>query len=57
MDKNNKQQKNTVVPRGRADRGTHDKEKNSERNRWKQNLKNYMTNGDDDENDDFEEFE
>lgn len=52
---NNK--KNNVPNRARTDRGTYDKEKNSERNRWKQNLKNYMTTGTDDEDLDHEEFE
>lgn len=53
MDKN---KKTSNQPKARTDRGTYDKEKNSERNRWKQNLKNYMTT-DDDDLDDFEEFE
>lgn len=56
MDKN-KNIKNNQGPKVRTDRGTYDKEKNSERNRWKQNLKNYMTSGEDDDDDDFEEFE
>ena len=56
MDKNNKT-KNSAGPRPRSDRGTHDKEKNSERIRWKQNLKNYMTSDDHETDEDFEEFE
>lgn len=55
MDKNNK--KINQQPKVRTDRGTYDKEKNSERNRWKQNLKNYMTSSGEDEDDEFEEFE
>jgi hypothetical protein len=55
MDKNNK--KNNI-PKPRTDRGTYDKEKKSEKNRWKQNLKNYMTSTEEDDlDDDFEEFE
>jgi hypothetical protein len=56
MDKNNKTKVNNP-PRPRADRGTYDKEKNSERNRWKKNLKNYMSSSGDEDEDDFEEFE
>lgn len=56
MDKNNKN-KTASGPKVRTDRGTYDKEKNSERNRWKQNLKNYMTSSGEEEDDDFEEFE
>jgi hypothetical protein len=52
---NNK--KNIGSNRARTDRGTYDKEKNSERNRWKQNLKNYMTSDTEDNTGDFEEFE
>jgi hypothetical protein len=55
MDNNKK--KNNTGPKVRSDRGTYDKEKNSERNRWKQNLKNYMTSDEDSADDDFEEFE
>lgn len=41
----------------RSDRGTYKKEKDAERNRWKQNLKNYANSKDVDEidDDDFEE--
>jgi hypothetical protein len=57
MDKNNNKQNNNSGPRPRTDRGTYDKEKNSERNRWKQNLKNYMTSDGEYDDDEFEEFE
>ena len=57
MDKNNNKQNSNSGPRPRTDRGTYDKEKNSERNRWKQNLKNYMTSDGEYDDDEFEEFE
>jgi hypothetical protein len=56
MDNKNKDKKNSV-PKARTDRGTYEKEKNSDRNRWKQNLKNYMHSKEHEDSEDFEEFE
>jgi hypothetical protein len=54
MDNNNKNQ----PPKGRTDRGVHDKEKNSKKHRLKQDLKNYVgSNSDFDEYEDLEDFE
>lgn len=56
MEKNNKK---SSVPKPRTDRGTFDKEKNSERHRWKQNMKNMKFSSDetDELNDDAFEDE
>lgn len=57
MNKDNQNKKNTV-PKPRVERGVHDKEKNSQKHKAKQNLKNFVGNGDDfDDYEDFEEFE
>jgi len=57
MDKNNKK---TSAPKPRTDRGTFDKEKNGERHRWKQNIKDLKytsTNEEDDGMDIFDDYE
>jgi len=55
MSKNNKL-KNNNGPKMRSDRGCHNKEKQAERNKWKQNLQNYKDADDFDDLDDFEDY-
>lgn len=49
MDKNNK---NNIGPKPRTDRGTFSKEKNGERHRWKQNMKDLKYSNPEDDDDD-----
>lgn len=54
---NNNQKKKLVPPKGRATKGTHDKDKNAEKHSSKKNLKNYLNSNKVDTSDDFEEYE